>query len=316
MARKKKQPENPFLLYLAYTAPHFPLHAPEADIAKYEQLYLQGWDKTRALRYEKMKKLGLIDSRYELTTKTSGIPDWEPTDNKATWARKMAVYAAMIDRMDQNIGKLIAELKKNGQYNNTLIVFISDNGGCAENVNRKLLNDSTKKIGERGSYEIYGEPWANVSNTPFKKYKHFMFEGGINTPCILQWPAGIAPKAGFTDGIGHVMDLLPTSLELAGGNPTGLPGQSLSYLWKGKNNTERTYCWEHEGNQAIRKGNWKLVKDLSDADWQLFDMKKDPTETNNLSSQYPETRNALLNEYLAWSKQMGVRPFKPSGKGE
>ena len=314
--QKSAQAQNPFLLYLAYTAPHFPLHALEQDIAKYESLYLQGWDKTRKLRFEKMKKLGLVNSRYDLTEKTTGIPDWEIADDKFQWARKMAVYAAMIDRMDQNIGRLIAQLKKNGQYENTFIVFISDNGGCAETVNTRLLNDSSKKIGERGSYAIYGEPWANVSNTPFKKYKHFMHEGGIITPCIVQWPAGIKPRPGYTEGIGHVIDLLPTSLELAGSYAEDLPGQSLSYLWKGKNNTERTYCWEHEGNLAIRKGNWKLVKELSDPDWQLFDMKNDPTETRDLSLQNPSLKKNLLDEYLVWSLKMGVRPFKTSGKGE
>ncbi|MDE3253799.1 MAG: arylsulfatase, partial [Bacteroidota bacterium] len=224
---------KPFFLYLAYTAPHFPIQAYEADISKYEDRYLEGWDRIREKRYQRMLQMGVIDNKYKLSPRPDDIPAWNTLKeaDKKTWARKMAVYAAMIDRMDQNIGKLIQTLKKNGQYENTLIVFISDNGGCAENVDNRHFNDPTKKIGERGSYLTYDVPWANVSNTPFRKYKRFMHEGGMISPCILQWPARIKPKPGYQEGIGHVIDLLPTSLELAGVQDTHLPGMSLSYLW-------------------------------------------------------------------------------------
>ena len=225
----------------------------------------------------------------------------------------MAVYAAMIDRMDQNIGRLINKLKANGQYENTMIVFISDNGACAETVNTKLLSDPEKKIGERGSYHIYGESWANASNTPFKKYKHYMHEGGIVTPCIIQWPAKIKPAKGYSDGTGHVIDLMPTAMELSGAKSPNLAGKSLSYLWSKGKAPERTYCWEHEGNQAIRKGKWKLVKEFQETYWSLYDLASDPTEMNDLSGVEATRAKAMLEEYTAWSTKVGVRPYKKGG---
>lgn len=306
----KTSGSDPFFLYLAYTAPHFPLHALEEDIKKYEQFYLQGWDKTREDRYKKLVELGYADKRYQLTPKTLGIADWSQTESKEQWARKMAVYAAMVDRMDQNIGKLISALKRNGQYENTMIVFLSDNGACAEDVNTKLLHDPSRKIGEKGSYMIYGEPWANVSNTPFKMYKHYMHEGGIITPCIIQWPSGIKPQKGYVNGVGHVMDLLPTALELAGVKHSAFPGKSLSYLWKSAPHPERTYCWEHEGNKAIRKGKWKLVKDLKDADWELYDISTDPAETKDLASVQPSKVEQMKSEYQEWFVRVGAREPK------
>ena len=310
---KQSASGKPFFLYLAYTAPHFPLHALEPDIAKYESLYIQGWDMTREKRFQKMKQLGLVDDRYQLTEKPEVIPAWENVADKKNWARKMAVYAAMIDRMDQNIGRLINTLKSNGQYENTMIVFISDNGACAETVNTKLLSDPEKKIGERGSYHIYGESWANASNTPFKKYKHYMHEGGIVTPCIIQWPAKIKPSKGYSDGTGHVIDLMPTAMELSGAKSPNLAGKSLSYLWSKGKAPERTYCWEHEGNQAIRKGNWKLVKEFQETYWSLYNLATDPTEMNDLSGVEAARAKSMLEEYTNWSVKVGVRPYKKGG---
>lgn len=310
---KNTRSGNPFFLYLAYTAPHFPLHALEQDIVKYESLYMQGWDITREKRFQKMKQLGLVDDRYYLTEKPDVIPAWENVTDKKIWARKMAVYAAMIDRMDQNIGRLINKLKSNGQYENTMIVFISDNGACAETVNTKLLSDPEKKIGERGSYHIYGESWANASNTPFKKYKHYMHEGGVVTPCIIQWPAKIKPSKGYTDGTGHVIDLMPTAMELSGAKSPNMAGKSLSYLWSKGKAPERTYCWEHEGNQAIRKGNWKLVKEFQETYWSLYNLSTDPTEMNDLSGVEAARAKAMLDEYKNWSVKVGVRHYKKAG---
>ena len=305
--QKNLHANNPFFLYLAYTAPHFPLHAYESDIAKYEQLYTQGWDVTRKNRYQKMIQLGLVDKRYQLTQKPADIPAWETVTNKKQWVRKMAVYAAMIDRMDQNIGRLINKLKANHQFENTLIVFISDNGGCAENMESRKLNDSTKQIGERGTYVTYDFPWANVSNTPFKKYKKSLHEGGMITPCIIQWPAKIKAQKKFQEGIGHLIDLLPTGLELAGIPANNLPGESLSYLWNGKKIAPKTYCWEHEGNKAIRKGNWKLVKDLEDPGWELYNLAIDPTEVNNLAGNFLVRVQEMEKEYDSWALKVGVR---------
>lgn len=314
---KKTDLVKPFFLYMAYTAPHFPIQAYESDIAKYEKLYLQGWDITREKRYQKMIQLGLVDKRYQLTARPADIPEWNSVADKKKWARKMAVYAAMIDRMDQNIGRLISTLKANGQYNNTMIVFLSDNGGCAENVDGRNFNDTTKPIGARGSYLTYDAPWGNVSNTPFRKYKRYMHEGGIVTPCIIQYPAKIKPAKGFSNQIGHVIDLLPTAMDLAGGKANNLPGKSLSYLWNGEKAALRTYCWEHEGNKAMRKGNWKLVKDMEDPDWELYDLEKDPTESKNLAVTFPDRLSEMLTEYNVWAKKVGVHELKKSGsKGE
>ncbi|WP_026261938.1 arylsulfatase [Spirosoma panaciterrae] len=313
--QKQQRADNPFFLYVAYTAPHFPLHAYESDVAKYEKLYAQGWDVIRANRYKRMQKLGYADKRYPLTPRPADIPDWNSVTDKAQWVRKMAVYAAMIDRMDQNIGRLIKTLKANGQYENTLIVFMSDNGSSNENVEGRKLNDPNKKIGEKGSYVTYDTPWANVSNTPFRKYKRFVHEGGMITPCIMQWPRGIRPQAGYVEGIGHIMDLVPTSLELAGLSNKELPGKSLSYLWGKNRAVSRTYCWEHEGNKAIRKADWKLEKDTEDADWELYNLKADPCEMTNLAQKQPQLAAELRAEYDRWAQQVGVRE-RPAGKSE
>jgi arylsulfatase len=313
---KKEHGADPFFLYLAYTAPHFPIHAYESDIAKYEKMYLQGWDVLREKRYARMQKMGVIDNRFPLTSRPGDIPEWSTVADKKTWARKMAVYAAMIDRMDQNIGRLIQTLKNNGQYDNTLILFISDNGGCAENVDKRNFNDPTKKIGEKGSYLTYDMPWANVSNTPFKKYKRFMHEGGMISPCIIQWPKKIQPGAGYLNGPAHVIDLLPTALELAGTAANDLPGESLLGLWSGKKNNPRTLYWEHEGNKAIRKGNLKLVRDLEDPAWELYDLSKDPAETNNLAAGKPGLVNDMIAEYQTWAKRVGVKGEREKVRSE
>jgi len=315
-SQRSTQVTKPFFLYLAYTAPHFPLHAPEKDIAKYEQLYAKGWDSIRVQRYRKMRKLGLLDARYQLPERPADIPAWTDATDKQDWARKMAVYAAMIDRMDQNIGRLISVLKKNEQYENTLIVFLSDNGGSNENMSSRNFNDPSRKIGERGSYTTYDVPWANVSNTPFRKYKRFLHEGGMITPCIIQWPKGIQAVKGYSDQIGHVMDLLPTSLELAGAKTGDLPGRSLSYIWNQQSLQERTYCWEHEGNQAIRMGRWKLVKDQEDPAWELYDLQQDPGETHDLAAAEPQRVQTMLAAYTNWAKTTGVREFKSTNKTE
>jgi arylsulfatase len=194
-----------------------------------------------------------------------------------------------------------------------MIVFISDNGACAETVNTKLLSDPEKKIGERGSYHIYGEGWANASNTPFKKYKHYMHEGGIVTPCIIQWPAKIKPAKGYSDAIGHVIDLMPTAMVLSGAKSPNLAGKSLSYLWKNGKAPERTYCWEHEGNQAIRKGNWKLVKEFQETYWSLYNLALDPTEENDLSGVEATRAKAMMDEYAVWFEKVGARPYKKTG---
>lgn len=301
----------PFFLYLAYTAPHFPLHAPESDVEKYLDLYKEGWDVIRERRFQRMKRLGVIDERFTYFPRPEDIPAWEEVDNKEEWVRKMAVYAAMIDRMDQNIGRLVEKLKANGQWDNTLIVFISDNGACAENVAKRNFHDPQAKIGARGSYVTYDTPWANVSNTPFKKYKRYLHEGGVISPCIISWPEKIKPQSNYHSVPGYIVDLVPTALELAGRNADiPLAGKSLSPLWTGEPIEERIYCWEHEGNQAIRVGDWKLVKDKQDPTWALYNIDKDPSEAVDLSSSESDRTATMQKMYEEWVAKVGAKPYR------
>ncbi|WP_262247355.1 arylsulfatase [Parapedobacter soli] len=278
---------RPFLLYLAYTAPHWPLHAPDSVVTKYETLYLQGWDAIHRSRFDRMEAMEVIDRRYVLPQRPTTIPEWDSVDDKKQWARKMAVYAAMVEVMDENIGKLIRQLEEEGALDNTLIIFLSDNGACAESVERRGLNDTTKQIGEPGSYTAYEAPWAYASNTPFRKYKKYMHEGGIVTPSIWHWPKGIEQPGRFTNRVGHIIDLMPTLLEAAGVNEDGnSPGTSLVPLLQGKEPRgahERIIYWEHEGNVALRAGDWKLVKDKEDPLWALYNLADDPGESVDLS---------------------------------
>lgn len=300
---------RPFLLYLAYTAPHWPLHAPDSIVAKYEARYLRGWDAIRASRFEEMKAKGVIDDRYTSGIRPEDIPAWDSIPDKTQWARKMAVYAAMIEIMDNNIGRLVHQLEEKGGLDNTLIVFLSDNGACAEGVARRGLNDATKRIGEPGSYTAYETPWAYASNTPFRKYKKYMHEGGIVTPSVWYWPQGIKQMGQFINSEGHIIDLMPTLLELAGiSESRDLPGKSLVPLLKGikqGSTDERSFFWEHEGNVAIRSGHWKLIKDREDRAWALYDLENDPTESHDVYDRYPNKARELRK--IATQKLEGIR---------
>lgn len=298
--RNSETAERPFLLYLAYTAPHWPLHAPEEVIARYEQQYLQGWDVLRQKRFARMSKLGVVDDRYVMSDRPPEVPPWVTVTDRQQWARRMAVYAAMIEVMDQGIGRLVQQLEQQGQLEHTLIVFLSDNGACAESVARRQLHDSTKAIGQRGSYVAYETPWAMASNTPFKKYKQFMHEGGINTPSIWHWPDGLHLKGHFTGGEGHIIDIMPTLLAVSGATINGasrLYGINLLPLLRGGPPAEREWYWEHFGSQAIRRGAWKLVKDKGDAAWALYDLGNDPAEARDLSELYPEKVQELKERF-------------------
>lgn len=304
--------KKPFFLYLAYTAPHYPLHAYEEDIIKYEKIYSKGWGKIRTERYEKLKKLGYVTNQYQLPPEPTGVELWDDQSlkDKEELIRKMAVHAAMVDRLDQNIGKLMQYLKQAGQWENSMLVFLSDNGASAETVNTKKLHDPAVKIGEKGSYASIGINWAHASNAPFKLFKHNMHEGGIATPMIIHWPAGIKPQKGYAEGVGHVIDLMPTAIELAGTETKNMDGKSLSWLWNGNKEPQRTLFWEHENNFSLRKGKWKLVKENYETEWSLYDMQKDPTEINNVSKNYPDIFNSLIEEYKIWSLNIGVKEFK------
>ncbi|MSU51330.1 MAG: arylsulfatase [Opitutus sp.] len=332
--------KKPFFLYVAYTAPHWPMHALPKDIAKYKDKYLIGWDALRAQRHRRQIELGLIDKAWSLPPRDADIPAWETAKNKEWEAHRMAVYAAMIDRMDQGIGKILAQLRSTGAADNTLVVFHSDNGGCAEGSARPPANRSNPPYvpthapdgkpvrrgnvpdvvpGPDDTYSTYGRSWAYASNTPFRSFKHWTHEGGIATPFIAHWPAGLKAR-GITNQIGHIVDLAPTFLELAGaphprtyrGRTTvPLEGRSLAPLFghTAAFRPEHPYFWEHEGNRAVRQGKWKLVA-AYEKPWELYDTAADRTELHNLAEKIPGKVRELTALYDAWAARAQVVPWK------
>ena len=315
---QQEHPDDPFFLYVAYTAPHWPLHALEEDRARYEGRYDDGWDVVRRQRYERMKQLGIVDERHVLSSRTPGIPAWDSLTDQGDWADRMEVYTAMIDRMDQGIGKMVETLRQQGKLENTLILFLSDNGGCAENVDGRRLNQPGTKVGQRGSYLAYGEPWANVSNTPYRKYKAWTNEGGIITPLIAHWPGHIQNPGTLTDADGHIVDIMATCMAVSGVEyPSSykgvaikpMRGRSLLPAFSQLEMDDRTLCWEHFGRWAIKEGNWKLVGGGSRHGGQgsLYHLEDDPTEVNDLSEQYPERVKEMKRRYTIWAYEVGVR---------
>lgn len=327
--------EKPFFMYLAYTAPHWPIQAPETEIQKYLGKYMDGWDKLRERRYNRMKEMGLLKSDdWPLTPRDKGAPAWEDVENKVEWDRKMAVYAAMIDRMDQGIGRLMTKLEELGIDDNTLVMFLSDNGGCPEAIGR----NSNTPPGGPDSFMGYHLPWANTSNTPFRLYKHWVHEGGISTPFIARWPKGIKKKNTITHQVGTITDVMATCVDLAdadypdqfkGRDITPLEGKTLSPIFEGEQRKGHdTLFWEHEGNRAVRQGKWKLVapsfvswkfesrfsfngpRNPYTSEWQLYDMEADRTELNDLATEYPEKVKELAATYENWAEQNGIMPWK------
>ena len=353
--------DKPFFFYIAYTAAHWPLQAPESEIQKYKGVYDKGWDETRKQRFEKLKKLGIISNKAVLTARGVDIPEWKDEPLKDWQVRRMEVYAAMIDIMDQGIGKIISTLEKKGELDNTVLFYMHDNGGCAETLNSnqteippteeqkkgKLYAKDSIFLGKMPTYTRdgqfirsgkgvmpgpantwtgYGEEWANVSNTPFRLYKHFVHEGGITTPLIIHWPEGIKAKGKLRKQQGHLIDIMATCVEIAGltypSNFNGnsilpLEGKSLVPAFTNKSINRAFIFWEHEGNRALRMGNWKLVsktkkqKKFTPADentWELYDMEEDPSEINNLALQYPGKVKTMA---AIWEKEAQRTMAKP-----
>lgn len=313
---------NPFFLYVAYTAPHWPLHAKPADTAKYRGLYEKGWDRIRQDRFERMHEQGILSDPWTLSERPDNIPDWDSlTDaDKDDMDKRMAVYAAQIDCMDQGIGRILQTLESHQIMDNTLILFLSDNGASAEHISRR--SKDTRLIGTRVSYESYREPWANCSNTPFRYYKGWEYEGGIATPLIVHWPKQVQNPGYLCRQVGHVIDIVPTCLEAAGVDLIGtaeelleLQGKSLIPWVQGREDTElRTLYWEHCANRAVREGEWKLVsfshpEPPCSGEWQLFHMKNDRTETRNVAAEHPEVVNKLSRKWQAWAETHNVLPL-------
>ncbi|MFW6163474.1 MAG: arylsulfatase [Planctomycetota bacterium] len=305
---------KPWLLYVAYTAPHYPLHAWPEDIARYRGKYMKGWDALRQARYQRMIRMGLIDPRWKLSPRHPRSKDWDklPEDEQKAWDLKMAVYAAMIDRMDQNIGRLLAKLRELGQEENTLVLFLSDNGGCAENVN----NTPDIPPGPVESYRTVDLPWANASNTPFRKFKSDDHEGGVATPLIACWPAVIKKGGGLTHQMGHIIDVMATCLDVSGatypaerdGKPVlPLEGKSLLPIFQGKQRDgHEALYWQFGNSRAVRQGKWKLVAD-GNGPWELYDMEADRTELHDLANEHPARAQELAALWDAWARRVGAR---------
>ncbi|MGE6221286.1 arylsulfatase [Nubsella zeaxanthinifaciens] len=316
--------KSPFFLYVAYTAPHWPLHAKEADVKKYMSVYEKGWDKLREERYERQKKHGLVGDDIKLSPKDT-IPSWDniPVKDRAMWVKRMAIYAAQVDCMDKGVGRITDMLKKKGLYDNTIVVFMSDNGACAEYLSRST--PALETIGTDDSYESYRGYWANLSNTPYKEYKTRSYEGGIKTSFIVSWPNQIKNTGVILNNNqpAHVIDLMPTFLSVAGvkyptiynGNTINkVNGQDILPLLMGKTIPQRTLYWEHEGNMAILDNQWKLVSKSTEelpyqGAWELYNLKNDGSELNNLASKNPQKVKELEAKWIAWAKANNVYPI-------
>jgi len=338
--------DKPFFEYVAYTAPHWPLHAHDDDIARYRGRFDAGWDRLRQERLDKLVASGILQPHWKLTDRDPTQPPWTSAQKdeqfRAWTLRCMEVYAAQIDRMDQGIGRLLATLEKHGKLADTLVIFLADNGACAEDIPEdvtidelvdKLMiarrttrsgepvhfgNDTGRMPGPENTYQSYGTAWANLSNSPFRLYKHWIHEGGIATPLIAHWPNGIAKEAngGVRHAPGYLPDIMATIVDLTGATyPSSfdghsvepLEGQSLLPVF-GKDtpgDERRPMFWEHEGNAAVRIGPWKLVKRYPRA-WELYDMDADRTELNDLASRQPERVKSMAAQYDAWAARCGV----------
>lgn len=311
-AQEANADQKPFFMYLAYIAPHFPLQARIEDIDKYRGKYSKGYEFYRNQRFQKQKSLGIVKEQTQLSP--PDYESWDDVQNKEEEDLKMAVYAAQVDRMDQNIGRLINQLKTMGIYDNTVIFFLSDNG--AVNVG---MNDTPEaQIGSRDSWAAYGQSWGNVSNTPYRYYKRMTHEGGVITPLIFHWPDGMIKNGLISHEPVHIIDFMPTILQVTCASyPTSFNGQELiqiegksfvPLLNGAKQDLNKEMYWEHEGNQAVRIGNMKLVR-RHDEQWQLFDLRADPTELNDLASSQPEILKDLETKWQDWANAIEVRDW-------
>lgn len=323
---------KPFFLYLAFTAPHWPLQAKPEDIAKYRGKFDKGWDVLRENRIQKLKENGIILPGQTIAARDSEVPEWNKLtyDERQFWKAKMEVYAAMVDNMDQNVGKVLKKLKDLRKDKNTLIIFISDNGAqggfSTYNPLKRGLVKNDGPVGTSGSFDYQEQNWASLSNTPFRQYKNDMHEGGFSSPFIAWYPSKI--KGGRIDkGTGHIIDLAPTFYELAGieypkeyngvsTNP--LAGKSLlPVLFDGDSEVNRgaPIFWERAGNRAVRDGKWKLVSTYPKYKWELYDLEKDRGETQDIADSNVGVVNKLSNAYAVWAEETGVVEFSKISPG-
>lgn len=347
-----QKPDQPFFMYVAYTAAHWPMHALPEDIQKYSGKYDAGYAAIREARLKKMKQLGVVPEDIKLSPQAE---DWDKVENKEWETRCMEVYAAMVDRMDQGIGKIMNRLKADGQFDNTLILFMQDNGGCAEGLGRRGNKDNSERPAEPGeamepgelqfdmipkktrdgwpliqgpgampgpadTYIAYGRGWANVSNTPFREYKHWVHEGGVSTPLIAHWPQGIARKGKLEHTPGHLIDIMATCVDVAAADyPESkddkqirpMEGRSLAPTFSGQSIEREAIYFEHEGNRAIRAGDWKLVAKSAKGPWELYNLHTDRSELNNLAADEPTRVRVLAAKWQAYAERANVLPLTP-----
>lgn len=359
--RQAQASKQPWLLYLAHSAPHFPIQAPRESALPFVEMYRQGWDALRTARFERMKQLGIANHPgWQLTPRSlvpveaanpaiannyGGQPNpaWDSlaANVREDLAHRMALYAAMVKHVDDGLGRIVAQLKEAGAFDNTLILFLSDNGACYEwgplgfdGQSRAATTTlyegaALETMGGPHTHMSYGSAWANLSNTPFRLYKHFTHAGGILTPFIAHWPRGLQQPDRWVRDPAHIMDVMPTLLEFTGARypqerdsvPITPPeGISLAEaLRTGAALPERALCFQHEGAAAIQKGRWKLVKGKrfpTDAQWELYDMQADPVELHDLAATHPALVKSLAAEWTAWAERTGTPiSYVPPAKG-
>lgn len=312
--------KRPFCLYLAHNAPHFPLQAPGDVIEKFRGKYMSGWDELRERRRVRQNELGIVSSSWDLPGRPPRISAWNDVspEEKDRFDQIMATYAACVQRIDQSVGDLVAGLKSRMVFENTLILFMSDNGGNAESgPNGRNTGDPTTAASDW----YCGQSWAHLENTPFRRYKHFNHEGGIATPFIVHWPAGIAARGELRHQPGHLIDIMPTCVEVSGAQyPTEfnghvinpMEGRSLVSAFTDGPIMRDALFWEHEGNAAVRVGDTKLVRMGRKGNWELYDMKADRTEMHNLANKQPAIVEALAEKWQAWAVRAHVEPHPES----
>jgi len=330
--------DMPFFQYVAFTAPHWPLHAWEDDIVKYEGKYMAGYDAIRTSRHEQQKGLGVVDDKWDISPRDSDSPDWDDVQNKEYEDIRMATYCAMIEQVDRTVGRIVDSVKKAGEFDNTVIMFLSDNGGCAELfqedsdwpdpsrwASSTTLDGEPVRVGDipelrpgpDTTFQAVELPWANVSDAPFRLFKRWVHEGGISTPFIVHWPDGIE-KSNILNNPMHIIDISATCYDIAGAQYpkehhdteiTPLEGESFLPALKGKElKREQPITIEHEGNRGIRVGDWKLVAEW-DKSWELYNISDDRTEQNDLIYGEKDRAKALEKAYFEWAERAEVLPW-------